>query len=268
VTEFPLETEFQVAPVVPAGGVWSNVEDLGLFAITQLNRGVAPDGRTVVPEENLTETWRPQAQIGSGFSYGLGWVISDYKEQPLLVHDGGTLGYSAEIAFLPEAGVGVTIVVNQAGAMTFSEAVRGRVFEMAFDQPAEGGAGIEFAVEQQRQAFAELAEALIPLDESRVMPYLGAWEHPALGEVTLELVGGRLILDAGEFVSEIVVARDDETGEMVYLTATPPLGGLRISLRDETGPRSLVVHAPASTDLYVFSPLLAASASPVATPLG
>ena len=268
VTEFPLEAEIQVAPVAPAGGAWSNVEDLSRFAITQMNRGVAPDGRTVVSEENLTETWRPQVLIGPGFSYGLGWVISDYKDQPLLVHDGGTLGFSAEVAFLPEAGIGVTIVANQAGAMAFSEAVRDRVFEMAFDQPAEGGAGIEFAVEQQRQAFAELAETLVPLDESGVMPFLGTWEHPALGEVTLKLVDGRLILDAGEFVSEIVVARDDESGETFYLTATPPLGGLRISLRDEAGMRSLVVHDPASTDLYVFAPKFEPGAKPVATPIG
>ena len=268
VTEFPLETEIQLAPVAPAGAAWSNVEDLARFAITQVNRGISPAGRTVVSEQNLTETWEPQVQIGPGFSYGLGWVISDYKEQPLLVHDGGTLGYSAEVAFLPEAGLGVTMVANQAGAMAFNEAVRDRVFELAFDLPAEGGAGIEFAVEQQRQAFADLAETLVPLDESGVMPFLGTWEHPALGEVSLELVDGRLILDAGEFVSEIVVARDDETGETFYLTATPPLGGLRLSLRDEAGTRALVVHDPASTDLYAFTPMVEPRATPVATVMG
>ena len=74
-----------------------------------------------------------------------------------------------------------------------------------------------------------------------------------LGEVTLELVDGRLILDAGEFVSEIVAARDDESGEAFYLSATPPPGRLRISLRDEAGTRSPVVHDTASTDLYVFT---------------
>jgi hypothetical protein len=94
---------------------------------------------------------------------------------------------------------------------------------------------------------------IVPLDESAVTPFLGAWEHPALREVKLELVDGRLTLDAGEFVSEIVVARDDETEEAIYVTSTPPLGGLRVTLRDEEGRRALVVHDPASTDLYAFT---------------
>ncbi|HLL50323.1 MAG TPA: serine hydrolase domain-containing protein, partial [Thermomicrobiales bacterium] len=250
---FPLETEIQVAPVAPAGGAWSNVIDLGHFAITQVNQGVAPDGGTVVSAENLEVTWTPRVQIAPGFSYGLGWVVTDYKDQLLLVHDGGTLGYNAEVAFLPDAGLGVAIVANQAGVLSFIEAVRGRVLELAFDQPAEGNAGIEFAMEQQRQGLADLAEMIVPLDESAVTPFLGAWEHPALGEVKLELVDGRLTLDAGEFVSEIVVARDDETEEAIYVTSTPPLGGLRVSLRDEEGRRALVVHDPASTDLYAFT---------------
>jgi CubicO group peptidase (beta-lactamase class C family) len=147
---FPLETEIQVAPVAPAGGAWSNAMDLGHFAITQLNHGVAPDGGTVVSAENLEVTWTPRVQIAPGFSYGLGWVVTDYKDQPLLLHDGGTLGYNAEVAFLPEAGLGVAIVANQAGVLPFIEAVRGRVLELAYDQPAEGNAGIEFAMEQQR----------------------------------------------------------------------------------------------------------------------
>jgi hypothetical protein len=102
---------------------------------------------------------------------------------------------------------------------------------------------------------------------SAVTPFLGTWEHPALGKVKLELVDGRLNLDAGEFVSEIVVARDKVSGEIVYVTSTPPLGGLRLSLRDEAGTRALIIHDPASTDLYVFTPMFEDGGTPVATPV-
>lgn len=76
-------------------------------------------------------------------------MIGDYKDQPLLPHDGETPGHSAEVPFLPEAGLGVDIVANQAGAVKFTETVRDRVFELAFDQPADGDAAIEVAAEQR-----------------------------------------------------------------------------------------------------------------------
>lgn len=268
VTAFPLDLEADVAVVAPAGGAWSNVADLGRFVITQLQRGRAPDGALVATEESLAETWTPRVQVAPGFSYGLGWILTDYQEQPLIYHDGGTLGYNAEVAFLPEAGLGVAIVANQSDVLAFAEAVRNRVFAVAYDQPPTGDASIAFAFEQQRQASDRRSGGIQPLDTNEVAPFLGVWEHPALGEVTLTLDDGRLILDAGDIASELAAAQDEATGEPYYLTVTTPLDGLRVSLRDDNGTRTLVVHDPAPTDLYVFTPLSPAVATPAAGPAG
>jgi CubicO group peptidase (beta-lactamase class C family) len=254
VTTFPLDVEVGVEAVAPAGGAWSTVEDLGRFLIAQLQRGRAPDGTRVVSEENLTETWLPQVQVAPGFSYGLGWIVTDYQEQPLLYHTGGTFGYNAEVALLPEAGLGVAIVVNRGNVLPFVEAVRTRVLEVAFEQPPAGEAALEFAIEQQRRSLADLAATLEPVDEVEVRPFLGTWSHPALGDATLSLEDGRLMFDAGEVASELAAVRDDGTDGQMFVTITPPLGGLRVSLREEGGERTLVVHDPASTDRYVFAP--------------
>jgi CubicO group peptidase (beta-lactamase class C family) len=266
VTSFPLDVEVGVEAVAPAGGAWSTVEDLGRFVVTQLQRGRAPDGTRVVSEENLTETWLPQVQVAPGFAYGLGWIVTDYQEQPLLYHTGGTLGYNAEVALLPEAGLGVAVVVNRGNVLAFAEAVRTRVLEVAFEQPPAGEAALEFAIEQQRQELADLAATLEPVDEIEVQSFLGTWNHPALGDATLSLEDGRLMLDAGEVASELAAVRGDGADGQMLVTVTPPLGGLRVSLRDEGGERTLVVHDPASTDLYVFGTVSPAAATPVARP--
>jgi CubicO group peptidase (beta-lactamase class C family) len=264
VTSFPLGAEAGVETVAPAGGAWSNVLELGRFVVTQLQRGVAPDGTRVVSAANLEATWEPRVAVAPGFSYGLGWIVGDYMDQPLLFHTGGTLGYNAEVSFLPEAGLGVAVVANLANVLPFAEAVRTRVWETAFDLPPAGADAAEFMAAQGEQTLTDLADSVREIDAEIVAPYLGTWNHPVLGEATLAWSGGKLTLDAGQFASELVAIEDGAAGETVLIAATPPLVGLRISLREEEDERVMVVHDPASTDQYAFA-RASAPATPVAS---
>jgi CubicO group peptidase (beta-lactamase class C family) len=54
------DLEKPLAPMAPAGASWSNARDTARYLMTQLPRGIAPDGRRVVSAENLTVTWQPQ----------------------------------------------------------------------------------------------------------------------------------------------------------------------------------------------------------------
>ena len=119
-----------------------------------MRRGRAPKGTRVVSEENFAEAWHSQVQVAPGFSYGLGWIVTDYQEQPLPYHMGGTPGYN------------------------------------------------------------------------------------------------------------------DGSASQLYVTVTTPLGGLSVSLPEEGGERALVVHDPASTDLYVFAALPSGAATPGLTSSG
>jgi CubicO group peptidase (beta-lactamase class C family) len=253
VTSFPLQLEANVETVAPAGGAWSNVMDLGAFVQTLLNWGVAPDGKRVVTTANLGATWAPRVPVSGELWYGLGWMVSAYKEQPLLYHTGGTLGYNAEVSLLPESGLGVAILANASNVLAFHEAVRTRVFETAFDQPAEGDAAVDFMVTQADELFADLNGKIREVDPAAVAPFLGVWSHPTLGEVTLSVADGRLTADTGEFATELVGFTEGSGDEAVYLTATPPFVGLRVTMAEDDGVLSLVVIDPASTDPYVFT---------------
>ena len=162
---------------------------------------------------------------------------------------------------MPGAGIGVAVVLNRGNMLAFAEAVRNGVLEVAFDQPPAGDAGVAFAVEQQRAFVAGVAETIVPLDEVAVEPFLGTWSHPLLGEVALMLDGERLIADAGEIASELAAAHDAATGERFYVTVTPPFVGLRVSLQDEGGRRSLVIYDPGSAEVYAFEQMSGTSAT-------
>ena len=58
--------------VRPAGGAWSNVDDMARYMMTELNGGVTVEGKRVILEKNLLARREPQIKITDTLSYGLG----------------------------------------------------------------------------------------------------------------------------------------------------------------------------------------------------
>src|SRR5437763_14286428 len=49
-------------------------------------------------------------------SYGMGWMVEDYRNQLSWQHGGNTLGMTAAVGMLPERKVGVVVLSNMQGA--------------------------------------------------------------------------------------------------------------------------------------------------------
>jgi CubicO group peptidase (beta-lactamase class C family) len=228
--ELPLSTEALLLPIAPAGALWSNVLDMANFARTNLNQGVAPDGTRVVSAENLAVTWEPQIDISADASYGLGWILEDYKGLQILSHAGNTSGFTSELAFVPEAELGVSILTNQQGS-ALNQIVRTRLLELLYEQESEVGELVAFSMEQGEEARQELEEALVDVEVDSIAPYLGAYESESLGSLSLAWEEDTLLMDAGEFRAE-VRARQTEEGEIEYLIFTPPFAGLPLELAE------------------------------------
>jgi hypothetical protein len=249
----------------------------------ELADGVAPDGTLVVSAENLARTRAsrmaipirpglPPLFLDAAQHYGMGWFVGTYKGQPLINHSGGTFGFGAETAFLPEAGVGVVILTNDARKGSWlTLAVEYRLYELLFDQPPEIDALLDQILEAQAAQLAQLQTQLRPGDPAAVTPYLGRYDHPTMSEIELTLRDGRLILDAGEARSELrpVV---DETGQVAaYIFADPPLAGApaTVTFRQGADGRPEVVarvevENPEAAATYVWTPLAPAAAAPPA----
>lgn len=114
---------------VSAGSTLSSAHDLGRYLRMLLGRGQI-DGRRVLSEATVAELFRPRifspgrrpaadddvagqriAQWGQ--SYALGLFAGQYAGERVLHHSGGMLGASAQIALLPERGIGVVVLANQ-----------------------------------------------------------------------------------------------------------------------------------------------------------
>ena len=224
----PIQVEQSfLPPLAPAGGAWSNVLDMTRYLITELNEGVAPDGTRVVSRENLGRTWEPQVAITDEASYGLGWIVDEYKELPMLHHGGNTFGFTSDLAFLPETGLGISVLTNQYGSF-LNQLVRFRLLELMYEQEHEADEMARFQVDLIEESLAELlAQIQESVDSELIAPYLGRYGNEALGGVTVEWQEDELLFDAGEFQGEIRSRIDDE-GELSYVLYESILAGLGI----------------------------------------
>lgn len=239
-----IDDERVLIPIGPAGVAWSTVGDMAQYAITMLNRGVAPDGEQLVSEENLLETWQPQVAVSADASYGLGWFVDEYKGAPLYNHGGNTLGFTSDFAFLPDAGFGIVVLSNGQAANIFNEGVRTRLLELVYQQPAESEEQIAFFLEQAEQAMVELAESVGDAPaEADVAAFLGSYSNDALGALELRYENDTLVAGAGEFIIELRPNTSEDAPPNSFISFGAPSAGLPFVFVEEGGSYKLVIGA-------------------------
>lgn len=98
--------------VAPAGAIDSDVTDMAKWVSFLLAKGVH-DGRRLVSEKNLQETWSPQVSAWDGMDYGIGWFVQTWHGRQVIEHGGNSdAGFSSEVALLPEEGIGFVLLAN------------------------------------------------------------------------------------------------------------------------------------------------------------
>lgn len=104
--------------VAPASGINASIFDMSTWL--RANLGGFPE---VLPAALLSELHQPviSTPYGNYFNrwsglekayYGIGWRIFDYKGIRAIHHGGGVRGYRSEMAFVPEANIGMVLLFN------------------------------------------------------------------------------------------------------------------------------------------------------------
>ena len=103
---------------MPAGYLISSSEDLAHYMIAQMNAGQYKDVSIVSPQaiETLHAPAVPAAPQGyhrqpTGY-YGMGWYVMEMNNIPVLVHDGDTPNFHADMIFIPSREWGIVLLVN------------------------------------------------------------------------------------------------------------------------------------------------------------
>lgn len=251
--QIPVDRERIVTPVAPAGAPWSNALEMGRYLITELNRGLSPDGARVVSAENLAVTWEPQVPVDANASYGLGWFVDSYKGQLMIHHGGNTLGFTSDLAFLPDVGIGISVLTNGRATSAFNDAVRFRLLELLFEQPMEYDVQADFGNASVREMITGPVLDAVPADADTVAPFLGSYHSPELGSLELVWENETLLFDSGEFRSEIRARMADGGDDVAgYVVFDAPMTGLSLCLEVGGGGQPEVIFG-SGVDEYTFT---------------
>ncbi|NPA36771.1 MAG: serine hydrolase [Chlorobi bacterium] len=120
-----------------AGGIYSNVTDLGKWMIMHLNNGAYGDSleNRLISEKNHYEMWKihtvMDADRGPRYNshfkgYGLGWVLTDVTGKMSVSHTGGLPGMLSRVVMIPDIKLGVVVLTNTSddGAGVFYSVTR------------------------------------------------------------------------------------------------------------------------------------------------
>jgi CubicO group peptidase (beta-lactamase class C family) len=212
-----IKPPFDAENIGPAGSILSSAVDMAQWLRFQLNDGVV-GGKRLVSSAALRETHTPQILIPSTggreaadtapvkrfTSYGMGWMIEDYRNQLSWQHGGNTLGMTAAVGMLPEKKVGVVVLSNMQSAQ-LPALLEQYVFDRELGAPMRDWSGEAFTRFQQQRKRADSvqtvqlaghvagAQSSVPL-----AAFVGTYTDSLYGEMTVSLKDGHLELARGD----------------------------------------------------------------------
>lgn len=229
---------FDAENIAPAGAIISSAADMAQWLRFQLNDGMV-SGKRLVASAALRETHTPQILMSSGgersvgsdsasvkrfSSYGMGWMVEDYRNQLSWQHGGNTLGMTAAVGMLPEKHVGVVVLSNMQGAQ-LPLLLEQYVFDRELGAPMRdwSAEAYERSLKQRRRAdslqtvqlagHTTNAEPSIPL-----AAFVGSYADSLYGEMTVTMAGGQLELSRGDLRAPLVYWNANNFRWMLPLT--------------------------------------------------
>lgn len=226
IAPMPVSLEAGVEAVAPAGAAWSTVGDLSRYAIMELRDGALPRGR-YLSEAALHERRAPRVRISETLSYGLALMVREQYGLSVIEHGGNNLGFTSNIKMFPEEDLAIVVLTNAAGANRLIGTIERRILELVYDGAPLAADQLRTWVENLGTARREmLARAELDPPRESYERYLGRYENPSLGALTLEERDGHFVGGIGLLSSRLGALRAG--GESVWIFLDPPLAGLEI----------------------------------------
>jgi CubicO group peptidase (beta-lactamase class C family) len=206
----PVAIKYRVIDnIAPAGSINSSVLEMAQYVRFHLRDGVY-QGKRLLSKKYHDDMVTAQMVAGNGRdsllpmvhfdTYGLGLWLRDYYGKKLVSHGGGIDGMLSQMAWIPEADVGVVVLTNTDG-QNLMNALAYKVLDQLIGAPDRDWSGLFLAQSRQGQQRTDSIRAA--LQAARVTgtkpsvavdKYTGTFEHPFYGALRVEQEGEGLVL--------------------------------------------------------------------------
>jgi CubicO group peptidase (beta-lactamase class C family) len=195
-----------------AGSVNASARDLANWLQFQLNRGKWK-GEQLISQSAIEETHKPQTIIrvegltramnpdSHQISYGLAWVVQDYRGHAIVQHAGLIDGFRVHLTILPQDGYAFAILANREGTR-LNLALSNSLVDLLLDLPKRDWNKVIRAVVDEEAASAKSQarrEDLGRRPESEpsvaLQKLAGKFEEPAYGTARVRVEKSGLVWD-------------------------------------------------------------------------
>ena len=217
-----------------AGGIVTTPADLAKWLEANLARGRA-GGRQVLPAAAFAETQRQQTPakrdsfLFNSSGYGFGWYQSDLHGEKAIYHGGGYEGWRSIYSFLPEKGIAVGVMTNAGLSHSPLELISGYIYDRLANRPdveelyagklAEIRARFD-AVKKNHIADAENRAKRQWKLQHPLRAYIGCYESPLFGTMTIALRGEKLVASLGRLEGELQPFTDSDSARVELVPGT------------------------------------------------
>jgi CubicO group peptidase (beta-lactamase class C family) len=216
---------YAVRSARPAGGAWSNVEDMLRYVQMELDLGKLAGGKRYVSEDALLARRVPNVAIGDDATYGMGLIVQHKYDVTVVGHGGDLIGYHSDMLWLPDANVGAVILTNGDLGPTLRSGFLRRLLELLYDGKPEA---VENVATAAKDAFEELAVArklmAVPADPVAAKQLAPRYHNDQLGDLAVTQDHGKVWFDVGEFKSEVGTIKNPD-GTVTFTTIVPGVSG-------------------------------------------
>jgi len=240
-----------VAPVRPAGGAWSTVNDMLKYVRMELAEGTI-GGKAYIGKDALLARRAPQVAIGTDATYGMGLIVDKTWGVTVVHHGGDMVGFHSDMMWLPEHGVGAVILTNGNPGWLIRDQFQRKLLEVMFDGRPEADAKVAANATAFFERLAAMRKLLtVPADPALVGKLAATYTSTALGTITLKREGAKTVFDFGEYASE-VASRTNPDGSVSFLTIEPGIVGFEFVVGEKDGKPTLTIRD--GQHEYVFTP--------------
>lgn len=220
-----LVSNFAIYPLRPAGGAWSNVEDMLRYLQMEIDGGLLPDSMRYISEAALTERRKPKVAMNLDVTYGMGQRVDTSTGVPIVMHGGAMNGYKSSTFFLPEQRVGAVLLTASEQGDELNGPFRRRLLELLFDGTEKAAADLALnGAAWQARWQAERKRLQVPADAAAAAQLADRYVNAALGPIDVSHPGGETVFDFGEWKTGMASRLNDD-GSVSFVTTSPGMNG-------------------------------------------
>jgi hypothetical protein len=208
----------------------------------ELGKGRTPEGRTLLSEASWSARYAPQVMVGEDITYGMGLLVDKQYGITVASHGGDMLGFHSNMIWLPESGIGVTILTNADAGVLLRGPLQRKLLEVLFDGKPEADERLKVSIANRKAEAARTRELLtLPVPADAIKPLAAVYASPELGHIKVIKKGGQLRFRFDHWNSEVAL-RKNEDGTQSYITIDPGIGGVEFVRDDQAAKPTLILR--------------------------